>query len=154
MKILYISGNIERNPFLFENHNLQSIIFNVRGEHYPRTPYDFNFPDNIFHRAYMDYLETIGVGRSNHSPNITMEMFKKCNAIFALDLQPDQCNSTHIHASKSGPVNVTLNFRIAPLENLTVCFYALHDFCLTFKREPSKPRLIIDNVDANLLLAE
>ena len=142
------------NTFQFENHNLRSIIFNVRGDHYPRTPYEFNFPDNNFHRAYMDYLETIGIGRSNNSPHITMEMFKKSNAIFALDLQPDQCNSTHIHHSKSGPVDVTLTFRQAPNSNLTVCFFALHDFCLTFKREESKPRLIIDNVDANLLLGE
>ena len=142
------------NPFHFANHNLQSIIFDVRGEHYPKTPYDFNFVDNNFHRAYMDYMEAIGIGRSNTSPHITMEMFKKCNAIFALDLQPDQCNSAHIHHSKSGPVNVTLNFRQAPSDNLTVCFFALHDFCLTFKREDKKPRLIVENVDANLLLGE
>ena len=83
-----------------------------------------------------------------------MEMFKECNAIFALDLQPDQCHSTHIHASKSGPVDVTLTFREAPDANLTVCFFALHDFCLTFKREEGKPRLMIENVDANLLLGE
>ena len=81
-------------------------------------------------------------------------MFKKANAIFALDLQPDQCKSTHIHSSKSGPVHVTLSFREAVAENLTVCFFALHDFCLTFKREDKKPRLIVENVDANLLLGE
>ena len=142
------------NPFHFQNNYLKSIIFNVKGEHYPATPYEFNFLKNDFQRAYLDFLEAIGNGRSNNSPFITYEMFKKANSIFVLDLQPDQCNSTHIHSSKSGPINVTLSFRQATQNNVTVCFFALHDFCLTFKREEKKPRLIVENVDANLLLGE
>lgn len=39
------------NPFEFKNHNLQNITFNVRGELYPRVPYDLNFQENDFHRA-------------------------------------------------------------------------------------------------------
>ena len=142
------------NPFDFKPHNLQSISFNDRGELYPRVPYEFNFQENDFHRAYMDYMETIGIGRSNNSPNITMESYKKYCAIFALDLQPDQCNSGHIHSSKSGSVDVTLSFRRAPTDNLTVCFFSLHDRCLTFQREEGKPRLTIENIDANLLMGE
>ena len=142
------------NPFEFKNHNLQNIKFNVRGELYPRVPYDLNFPENDFHRAYMDYMYAIGVGRSNNSPNITMEAYKKYCAIFALDLEADGCNSSHIHESKSGSIDVELVFREAPSDNLTVCFFSLHDYCLTFQREEGKPRLTIENVDANLLLAE
>ena len=89
------------NPFHFQNNNLKSIIFNVRGDHYPATPYEFNFPENDFHRAYMDFLEAIGNGRSNNSPFITYEMFKKANSIFVLDLQPDQCNSTQFIRQKT-----------------------------------------------------
>ena len=154
MKFFYILGNIEKNPFDFKPHNLQSISFNARNELYPRTPYEFNFPNDDFHRAYMDYLHAIGIGRSNNSPNITMDTFKKYCAIFALDLQPDTCNSGHIHSSKSGAVDVTLTFREAPTSNLTVCFFSLHDRCLTFQREEGKPRLTIENIDANLLVAE
>ena len=88
------------NPFDFKPHNLQSISFNARGELYPRVPYAFNFQENDFHRAYMDYLEAIGIGCSNNSPNITMEDYKKYCAIFALDLLPDQCNSSHIQFPK------------------------------------------------------
>ena len=142
------------NPFEFKNHNLQNITFKVRGELYPRVPYDLNFQENDFHRAYMDYMYAIGVGRSNNSPNITMEAYKKYCAIFALDLEADGCNSSHIHESKSGSIDVELAFREAPSDNLTVCFFSLHDYCLTFQREEGKPRLTIENVDANLLLAE
>ena len=65
------------------------------------TPYDFNVKENYFHRAYMDFLDAIGNERSNNSPFITYEMFKKANAIFALDLQLDQCNSTHFLRQKA-----------------------------------------------------
>ena len=85
------------NPFEFKHHNLKNISFNVRGELYPRVPYDLNFAENNFHRVYMDYMDAIGIGRSNNSPNITMEAYKKYCAIFALDLQADKCNSEHIH---------------------------------------------------------
>ena len=142
------------NPFEFKHHNLKNITFNVRGELYPRVPYDLNFAENNFHRAYMDYMNAIGIGRSNNSPNITMEAYKKYCAIFALDLQADKCNSEHIHASKSGSVDVSVSFITAPAVNLTACFFSLHDYCLTFQREEGKPRLTIENIDANLLMAE
>lgn len=71
----------------------------------------------------MDYMYAIAVGRSNNSPNITMEAYKKYCAIFALDLEADACNSSHIHESKSGSIDVSLAFRAAPQDNLTVCFF-------------------------------
>lgn len=151
---LYILGNIKLNPFVFKNHDVQNITFKVRGELYPRVPYDLNFQENDFHRAYMDYMHAIGVGRSNNSPNITMEAYKKYCTIFALDLESDSCNSSHIHESKTGSIDVSFAFRTAPTANLTVCFFSLHDYCITFQREEGKPRLKIENVDANLLLAE
>ena len=142
------------NPFEFRHHNLQNITFSARGDLHPRVRYDLNFAENDFSRVYMDYLEAIGIGRSNNSPGITMEAYKKYCTIFALDLQGDQCNSQHMHFTRSGPVDVTMTFRTAPPENLTVCFFSLHNYCLTFQREEGKPRLQIENIDANLLLAE
>ena len=149
---LAYSGNMEQNPFCFFNHNLQKINFTVRGQHYPMVPYDLDCPGNDYHRAYMDFMNAIGVGRNNTSPYITMEMFKKYCAVFVLDLQPDQCNSLHIHAGKTGTVNVEMSFRENLAENLQVCFLAYHDQCITFKREEGKPKTVVDVIDSNLLL--
>ena len=91
----------------------------------------------------MDFLNAIGVGRSNTSPNITTDMFKKYSSVFTLDLQPDQCNSHHIHAQKTGSVNVDVTFRENLEQNLQVCFLAYHDFCLTFKRAVSYTHLTL-----------
>lgn len=148
---LAFSGNMELNPFCFSNHNLQKINFTARGQHYPMVPYDLDFNSNDFHRAYMDLLNAIGVGRNNTSPNITMEMFRKYCSIFVLDLQPDQCNSLHIHAGKTGTVNVEMAFRDNLNQNLQVCFLAYHDQCITFKREDGKPKTVVDVIDSNLL---
>ena len=145
---------MERNPFDFSNYDLQKINFIVRGHHYPMMQYDFDFTNNNFHRPYMDFLNATGVGRSNASPHITMEMFKKYCSVFALDLQADQCNSQHIHAQKTGSVSVDLTFRANLDKNLTVCFLAYHDFCLTFKREDGKPKTVVDKIDSNLLPVE
>ena len=149
---LAYAGNIEKNPFYFKNYNLQKINFTVRGLHHPMTPYDLDFENNDFHRVYMDFLNAIGVGRSNTSPHITMEVFKKYCSVFTLDLQPDQCNSHHIHAQKTGSVNVDVTFRANLQQNLQVCFLAYHDMCLTFKREDGKPKTVVDVIDSNLLL--
>ena len=145
---------MQLNPFEFNNHNLQKINFNVRGYNHPMREYDFDFTDNNFHRAYLDFMYAIGVGRGNTSPNITFEMFKKYCSVFVLDLQADQCNSRHIHESKSGTVQVELTFRENLAKNIEVCFLAYHDYCLTFKRVEGKPRLVVENINANLLLAE
>ena len=132
------SGTITKNPFEFKNHDLQKIKFTVEGIEYPTVPYDLNFLENDVTRAYLDLLNTIGISRDNKSPNITLEMFKKYCAVFCLDLQPDQCNSYHIHQSNPGRVNVELTFR-TPLPNtITVCFYSLHDKVITFKRLKDK----------------
>ena len=149
---LAYSGNMELNPFCFNHHKLQKINFTVRGQHYPMVPYDLDFEDNDYHRAYMDFLNAIGVGRNNTSPYITMDMFKKYCAVFVLDLQPDQCNSLHIHAGKTGTVNVEMAFRENLAQNLQVCFLAYHDQCITFKREDGKPKTVVDVIDSNLLL--
>ena len=82
------------------------------------VPYDLDFESDDFHRAYMDFLNAIGVSRNNTSPNITMEMYRKYCCVFALDLQPDQCNSLHIHSGKTGTVNVEMTFKENLDENL------------------------------------
>ena len=132
------SGSITKSPFEFKNHNLQKIKFSVKGIEYPTVPYDLNFPDNDVTRAYLDLMNTIGISRDNKSPNITLEMFKKYCAVFCLDLQPDQCNSFHIHGSEPGRVDVELSFRAKLLNTITVCFYSLHDKVITFKRAKDK----------------
>ena len=132
------SGTITKNPFEFKNHDLQKIKFTVEGIEYPTVPYDLNFAENDVTRAYLDLLNTIGISRDNKSPNITLEMFKKYCAVFCLDLQPDQCNSYHIHQSNPGRVNVELTFRTPLANTITVCFYSLHDKVITFKRLKDK----------------
>ena len=132
------SGTITKNPFEFKNHDLQKIKFTVKGIEYPTVPYDLNFTENDVTRAYLDLLNTIGISRDNKSPNITLEMFKKYCTVFCLDLQPDQCNSYHIHQSDPGRVDVELSFRTQLANAITVCFYSLHDKVITFKRVKDK----------------
>ena len=151
MPHLAYSGNMELNPFSWNHHKIQKISFTARGKHHPMVPYDLDFENNDFHRAYMDFLNAIGVSRNNTSPNITMEMYKKYCCVFALDLQPDQCNSLHIHSGKTGTVNVEMTFRSNLEQNLQVCFLEYHDQCLTFKREEGKPKIVVDVIDSNIL---
>ena len=147
------SGAMNKNPFLWNHHDLQKITFIVEGKHYPMIPYDFNFGDGDIKRGYMDLMNALGVGRSNKSVAITMEMYVKYCSVFTLDLQPDQCNSEHIHFRKDGGVSVDFLFRRAVPKTLTVCFLAYHDFCLTFQRVPGKHKIIVDKEPMNALLA-
>ena len=146
------SGVMNKNPFVWHHHNLQKITYIVDGKQHPMVPYELNFDENDVKRGYMDLLNALGVARSNKSVNITMDMYTKYCAVFALDLQADF--NEQIHFRKDGSVGVEFLFRKALQKTVTVCFLSYHDFCLTFQRKPGKYNILVEKKPMNALLED
>ena len=61
-----------------------SIIAN--GRSYPQAPYDLDFPNGKFARAFNDMNETIGFANSLESNGITFEQYAYTHCIFVFNL--------------------------------------------------------------------
>ena len=57
------SGAMNKNPFLWNNHDLQKITFVVEGKHFPMIPYDLNFGEGDLFVCLFVYVDALLGGK-------------------------------------------------------------------------------------------
>jgi hypothetical protein len=101
-------GNYATSPFVFEHNKITEIYVQAGGNNYPREPLKTDFDKNIYSRAYLHLLDTLGM--ENRSNNITMADFKTLSCLFAFDLTPDESDTECWELIKEGTTTVHATF--------------------------------------------
>ena len=79
-------GNKDKSPFNFKNFDVRDISIIASGRQYPQTPYDLDYANNKYARAYHDMQENLGCVFSRDSNGISYKMFKNGWNIYVFNL--------------------------------------------------------------------
>lgn len=119
-------GDIAANPFFFQNFTLNYLNLFINGE--PITPKAImpQWDNGSVIKLYSWFLNNLGL-HQNVSNAITMEEWKTNSCFFPFDLTPDLCNNYYGHGIENGTIDISLAFKTALTENVTVVLYMTYD---------------------------
>nr|CAD2172290.1 unnamed protein product [Meloidogyne enterolobii] len=79
-------GDIKRSPFNFHHFNVREISIIANGRNYPQAPYDFDYENGKYVRAFNDMDEAVGLSNSTESNGITLQQYGKTHCIYVFNL--------------------------------------------------------------------
>ena len=107
---------------------IKEISISAGGVNYPRDVLKTDFPKNIYLRAYLQLLESMGLGNPhNEGCSITPQLYKEGMTLFAFDLTPDECDGSYWDLSRQGATTFEIVFSPALPEPVEVIVYAEFD---------------------------
>ena len=119
------SGSYATNPFNFKNYDLNSLVLTVNGRSIPSKPLTPNFSAGHVLECYETLFHALGCGYEDWENDITLEQYINGFTLFAFNLAADNC--PHNNSSVSGTVDISLRFRTALSETVSVVFYAQYE---------------------------
>ena len=130
------SGDVTKNPFKFENHDLNLICLRVNGEQVPNAQaFRPNWTTGEYVREYVNFQHCVGVDANYLDNGITLGNYKDETCLHAFDLNPDQCNGFHSHATQEGNIDVDIELGTPTAEPLTVLVYAVFNSAITIDHD-------------------
>ena len=109
------------NPFNFQHFGLTSYNLKKNGQNVFPKALESNFEDGNYINLYRHVFDNLGSKHGNYSCGLTVEDFKQGRTFLVADLNPDQCNSYHIHPDNYGNLDLELSFA-KPLEHIVYVF--------------------------------
>ncbi|CAK5015621.1 unnamed protein product [Meloidogyne enterolobii] len=79
-------GHLGRSPFNFQHFNVREISIIANGRSYPQAPYDFDYMNGKYVRAFNDMNEAIGLSNSSESNGITYQQYGTTHCIYIFNL--------------------------------------------------------------------
>jgi hypothetical protein len=130
------NGDRMLNPFKFENFGIKQVTVTAGGITYHREPLRTNFPDNVYLRAYLQLMESMGDGYpSNKSCAITPKLFKAGFCLFAFDLTPDdEPEGQHWELAKQGGTILEILFDPVLAHAIEIIVYGEFDSLIRIDR--------------------
>ncbi|KAL3096323.1 hypothetical protein niasHT_025594 [Heterodera trifolii] len=120
----YIGQN-QKNPFYFNHHNVRDIELTASGRTYPQFPYNLDYKNNRYARAYHDTQEHLGMACTTESNGISYSMFKTAYCLYVFQMTNAQEDSPGFELIKEGCTAVNIRFAEAvPNEGVTLIAYA------------------------------
>ncbi|XP_015521580.2 uncharacterized protein F54H12.2-like [Neodiprion lecontei] len=127
------NGDIQRNPFNFQNYSLNFLSLYVDGVQVPTKPLQMSFgKDDLYVDAYHTLFSGTGIHFLNEGNGIDRQQFAKGNCPSAFDLTPDlsaNCTS-HWLLIKHGTLRVEVRFDGALKETVNCLVYAEFDILI------------------------
>ncbi|KAL3125520.1 hypothetical protein niasHT_004484 [Heterodera trifolii] len=79
-------GHNQKNPFYFNHHNVRDIELTASGRTYPQFPYNLDYKNNRYARAYHDTQEHLGMACTTESNGISYSMFKTAYCLYVFQM--------------------------------------------------------------------
>ena len=79
-------GTVERSPFNFQHFNVREISIIANGRCYPQAPYDLDYRNYKYARAFNDMNDALGFANSSESNGITYQQFGQSSCIYVFNL--------------------------------------------------------------------
>ncbi|KAL3078630.1 hypothetical protein niasHT_035113 [Heterodera trifolii] len=113
-------GHNQKNPFYFNHHNVRDIELTASGRTYPQFPYNLDYKNNRYARAYHDTQEHLGMACTTESNGISYSMFKTAYCLYVFQMTNAQEDSPGFELIKEGCTAVNIRFAEAvPNEGVT-----------------------------------
>ncbi|KAL3095259.1 hypothetical protein niasHT_020410 [Heterodera trifolii] len=95
-------GHNQKNPFYFNHHNVRDIELTASGRTYPQFPYNLDYKNNRYARAYHDTQEHLGMACTTESNGISYSMFKTAYCLYVFQMTNSQEDSPGFELIKEG----------------------------------------------------
>ena len=117
------NGTINKNPFNFENWNLNFLAFYVDGESRPATPLTPNYKTNNYTPEYLTLFSGTGKYRTNNGVYISKEDYAQGYAIYVIDLDENH-SKDYVSLCRRGHTRLSIRFQDPLPEPIVVLAYA------------------------------
>ncbi len=120
------NGNYKKNPFNFQNFNLNFLSMTVDGEQVHAKPIQPDFKTQNYIQAYHSLYTGTGIHKMNLGNGITRNGYLHGYFLLAFDLSPDlsaSC-SNHWNLQKTGSVRIELRFEEALQSTINCIIYS------------------------------
>lgn len=121
-------GTVSTNPYVFPHYNLSHLalrVDNVVATDSELTP---DFAKKLVAREYFRLFSQTGKrGSATEGSLLTEENFINNHTLFPFDLTPDECNSRHLHLSKTGKLDIEMAWKNALTSSVMVLVLATFD---------------------------
>ena len=111
----------DMNPFDFPHFGLTSFNLKKNGQNIFPKALEVDIDDGNYVDLYRHVYDSLGVSHSNQSFGLSMRNFIKGKFFLVADLNPDRCNSYHVHPDAYGNLDLELTFK----ENLDEAVHLL-----------------------------
>uniref|UniRef100_A0A914MY63 Uncharacterized protein n=1 Tax=Meloidogyne incognita TaxID=6306 RepID=A0A914MY63_MELIC len=103
--------SIARSPFNFQHFNVREISIIANGRPYRQAPYDFDYKNGRYVRAFHDMNEATGLTNSSENNGITYQQFGKTHCIYVFNLtNSGDDNSGTFDLIKNGTTAINIKF--------------------------------------------
>uniref|UniRef100_A0A183BMB2 ResB domain-containing protein n=1 Tax=Globodera pallida TaxID=36090 RepID=A0A183BMB2_GLOPA len=121
-------GHKQKNPFYFNHHNVRDIELTASGRTYPQYPYNLDYKNNNYARAYHDAQEHLGMACTTESNGLSYSMFKTAFCLYVFQMTNSQEDSPGFELIKEGCTAVSIRFsEPVPPEGVTLIAYGEAD---------------------------
>lgn len=105
------NGNIYLSPFNFQPFGIREICVTAGSLNFPAVPYNLDFTNNEFIRAFVDMYEALGAANSNEkSCDISYNQFKDGWTFFIVSLTSTLDDTCGFELLKSGTTTIRMRF--------------------------------------------
>lgn len=119
------NGRVEESPYNFQHFNFSHLSLFLDSIPIPSKPYECDFPNNQFIRAYNSLFEGCNINHADIGNNITREGYAQGYTLIAVDLTPDLCASEpHNSLAKTGSLRVEVRFNAALQNSITAIIFS------------------------------
>ncbi|KAL8565345.1 hypothetical protein ACOMHN_029040 [Nucella lapillus] len=118
-----VNGQYDKNPFHFQNFDLNFLDITLDGKHVPAKPLTPDFDRKRVTRAYLTTLEGSGLLHKDAAAGFSLDRFTKGYALFCFDLTPSLVDGDQFELVKSAPMRLELKFAKALPNPVVVLIY-------------------------------
>jgi hypothetical protein len=129
-------GDQKRSPFNFGNFDVREISIIANGRQYPQAPYNLDYDNDKYVRAFHDTNEAIGFTNTSGGNGISYKRFGKTHCIYVINLTNSGDDQGGIFdLIKNGTTAVDIKFNTAvPAGGLILVVFAEIDSILMLDR--------------------
>ena len=137
-------GSMKENPFNIQHFNVNRVTLRVNGQSVPSDGYNPRFSEDLYAKEYASLFLNTGMWRGDRASSISYERYKKGSTFFVFDLSPDLCNNSHFHETRSGVIDLELQWKSELTNPITLLIYAVQNQTITVEgnKEPARIDLI------------
>lgn len=121
------TGNMRRNPFMFEHRKLNYLTLHVDGVQYPAIPLQPNFGSSQWVRAYQQFFLATGQYYGTDGIDITYSEYNNGYTLYAFDLTADQSalDGEHFSLARNGAIRISMKFEDALNTPINIIVFAV-----------------------------
>jgi hypothetical protein len=104
------NGDLRLSPFNFKPFSIRELSVQAGGQSYPPVPYNWDFSEKKYTRAYVDFYEALGLANSDRSCDISWDQYGTGWTIFVIPLTSTLDDTCGFELLRSGTTSIHAKF--------------------------------------------